>query len=428
MSFSFRFYIKLKVYRIKMDASFSEMDQAEERFAEELEKESATQNTTPNQDLNEISVRDEVAPRTDETSWMFLHKGRLSGKRLIRPSNNQFLTFPSLYCNESLSSDEESSEITQEDQIMPEVEEDVGVIDINENGNENIAANDNNGNMSDEVVNDDNENMKVNIDPVSLSHSVKYYLTYNQIRWEKFATLVLGISQPRLSTLLSKPKPWHVLSKRVQALYERMQLWMDTRATFGNNPYMRTIVKTPEPQKMRKKGNQKQKKKPRSLLELDENEKLFESVKDMKATENERKVDNHPANKINQASETPVKKETDVFSDDCLIRCDVCSHALPGSQAFAEHALRQHVASIEGFCDVCGADAKTSDFVKHFTTHMKSPHVDAVPKSAGLIIMNDESLVVKNIKEESIEQNVEDEDPLSGDGQWALNPFYGKDN
>ena len=58
---------------------------------------------------------------------------------------------------------------------------------------------------------------------------------------------------------------------------------------------------------------------------------------------------------------------------------------------------------------------------------MKSPHVGAVPKSAGLIIMN-ESLVVKNIKEESIEQNVEDEDPLSGDGQWALNPFYGKDN
>ena len=189
---------------------------------------------------------------------------------------------------------------------------------------------------------------------------------------------------------------------------------------------MRTIVKTPEPQKMRKKGNQKQRKKPRSLLELDENEKLFESVKDMKATENERKVDNHPANKINQASETLVKKETDIFSDDCLIRCDVCSHALPGSQAFAEHALRQHVTSIEGLCDVCGADAKTSNFVKHFTTHMKSPHVDAVPKAAGIIIMNDENLVVENIKKESIEQNVEDEDPLRGDGQWALNPFYGK--
>ena len=59
---------------------------------------------------------------------------------------------------------------------------------------------------------------------------------------------------------------------------------------------------------------------------------------------------------------------------------------------------------------------------------MKSSQFDVVPKAASIIIMNDESLVVKNIKEESIEQNVEDEDPLSGDGQWALNPFFGKDD
>ena len=414
-----------------MDVSFGEMDQAEERFAEELERERATQNTTTNQDLNEIAVREEIVPRVDETSLMkFLHKGRLSGKRLIRSTKNQVPTVPLPHHNNSLLADKKGSEITQEqeDKIMPEMGDDVGGIEINENWDDNIAVNDNNENISDDLVIDDNAIMNV-IDPVSLSNRVKYYLTYNQIKWDKFATLVLGISQSRLSTLLSKPKPWHLMSKRVQALYERMQLWMDTRATFGNNPHMRTIVKTPEPQKMRKKGNQKQKKKPRSLLELDENEKLFESVKDMKATENERKVDNHPANKINQASETLVKEETDVFSDDCLIRCDVCSHALPGSQAFAEHVLRQHVTNIEGLCDVCGADTKTSEnFDKHFTTHMKSPQFDAVPKAAGIIIINDESLFVKNIKEESIEQNVEDEDPLSGDGQWALNPFFGKDD
>ena len=53
-----------------------------------------------------------------------------------------------------------------------------------------------------------------------LSKVVRHYLTYNQIQWSRFSTLVLGVSQSRLSTLLSKPKPWHTLTKRVQALYE----------------------------------------------------------------------------------------------------------------------------------------------------------------------------------------------------------------
>ena len=57
---------------------------------------------------------------------------------------------------------------------------------------------------------------------------------------------------------------------------------------------------------------------------------------------------------------------------------------------------------------------------------MKSSQFDVVPKAASIIIMNDESLVVKNVKEESIEQNDEEEDPLGGDGQWALNSYYGK--
>ena len=75
------------------------------------------------------------------------------------------------------------------------------------------------------------------VDPASLSTLVRHYLKTNQIQWSRFSSLVLGVSQSRLSTLLSKPQPWHLLTRRVQAMYQRMQLWMDTRATYGNNPY-----------------------------------------------------------------------------------------------------------------------------------------------------------------------------------------------
>ena len=43
---------------------------------------------------------------------------------------------------------------------------------------------------------------------------------------------MLGVSQGRLSTLLGRPRPWDQL-----ALYARLHLWMDTRATYGNNPH-----------------------------------------------------------------------------------------------------------------------------------------------------------------------------------------------
>eukprot|EP00092_Neocalanus_flemingeri_P100330 GFUD01128137.1.p1 GENE.GFUD01128137.1~~GFUD01128137.1.p1 ORF type:complete len:137 (+),score=32.97 GFUD01128137.1:54-413(+) len=75
------------------------------------------------------------------------------------------------------------------------------------------------------------------VDTLSLATKVRHYLKSNGIQYEKFSYLVLGVSQPRLSTLLAKPKPWRLLSQRVQALYHRMKLWMDTRATYGNNPY-----------------------------------------------------------------------------------------------------------------------------------------------------------------------------------------------
>jgi len=77
------------------------------------------------------------------------------------------------------------------------------------------------------------------LDTEALAQKVRHYLKANQIQWTRFGALVLGVSQGRLSILLGKPKPWHQLAPRVRALYQRMQLWMDTKATFGNNPYMK---------------------------------------------------------------------------------------------------------------------------------------------------------------------------------------------
>jgi len=105
------------------------------------------------------------------------------------------------------------------------------------------------------------------VDTAAVAERVRYYLKFNQIQWTRFASLVLGVSQGRLSTLLGKPKPWQQLAPRVQALYQRMQLWMDTKATFGNNPYMKVKKEKPVVNKRRKTPSIKREKRRRSLFE-----------------------------------------------------------------------------------------------------------------------------------------------------------------
>ena len=105
------------------------------------------------------------------------------------------------------------------------------------------------------------------VDTAAVAERVRYYLKFNQIQWTRFASLVLGVSQGRLSTLLGKPKPWQQLAPRVQALYQRMQLWMDTKATFGNNPYMKVKKEKPVVDRRRKTPSIKREKRRRSLFE-----------------------------------------------------------------------------------------------------------------------------------------------------------------
>jgi len=104
------------------------------------------------------------------------------------------------------------------------------------------------------------------INTSELCDRVKHYLKFNQINWERFAKLLLGISQSRLSTLLNHPRPFHLLTNRVQALYERMQLWMDTKATYGNNPYAKD--KSFKVRQKQKKRAYVRKRKERSLIDF----------------------------------------------------------------------------------------------------------------------------------------------------------------
>ena len=50
------------------------------------------------------------------------------------------------------------------------------------------------------------------LDTSLLAQRVTHYLRSNQILSARFAALVLGISQGRLSILLGKPRPWDLLA------------------------------------------------------------------------------------------------------------------------------------------------------------------------------------------------------------------------
>jgi len=259
------------------------------------------------------------------------------------------------------------------------------------------------------------------VDTASLSLTVRHYLNFNQIQWGRFASLVLGISQSRLSTLLGKARPWHLLTKRVQALYERMQLWMDTRATYGNNPYAR------EKEKSKQKGKQGSggglKKRPRSLLDLEENAKLKNVVDKAKGSPAKVMANNDNAmvtlteevvEKVINLDAIHVKKEVeDTYFPNAaedVSSCEVCDLAFSTSQAFGEHVLSVHL-TVEGLCDICGGSS--DDFVEHFKSHLRRYDAAASPLPV-------------NVKEECIEQNQEEiathERPF--EGQFSLNPFY----
>ena len=124
-------------------------------------------------------------------------------------------------------------------------------------------------------------------DTRALTQRVHHYLKTNQIQYSRFASLVLGVSQGRLSFLLGKPRPYQELGSRVKALYDRMQLWMDTRATYGNNPHLKmkggkSSKVRPARAEIRTAGKGKR---ARSLFEVNESLELLVKEEDPESVE-----------------------------------------------------------------------------------------------------------------------------------------------
>ena len=69
------------------------------------------------------------------------------------------------------------------------------------------------------------------IDTGDLSACVRNYLQANSINWGRFSKLVLGMTQSRLSVLLSsrRVRPWEQLTTRARSIYARMDFWMKNR-------------------------------------------------------------------------------------------------------------------------------------------------------------------------------------------------------
>jgi len=274
-----------------------------------------------------------------------------------------------------------------------------------------------------EIVSSEIKSEKL-IDTEALSARVKHYLKSNEIQWSRFSKLVLGVSQSRLSILLGKPKPWENLSVRVKALYERMQLWMDTKATYGNNPYATkdkskhdAVIKGAK----KEQQNVGKKRKTRSLFENSELIGTSEcsSLEEERPIKSEDGIEQTLFIEVNEESGIKlldeVKIEGDaiygiidkealfydydegagigVFQDDTekiykeeneessnnnqsdyivevLNKCLVCDSDLDESESMTEHIYRCHMTP-EGLCSVC-LEGDFKDFLIHFTSHFET--------------------------------------------------------
>ena len=123
--------------------------------------------------------------------------------------------------------------------------------------------------------------MEEGLDTAELAARVRHYLKFNQIQSARFGSLVLGVSQGRLSTLLGHPRPWDQLGPRVRALYARLHLWMDTRATYGNNPHAKQRLGKAARGKVSRGKVGKKERKPRSLIEMSEEVVNYEVKKEV---------------------------------------------------------------------------------------------------------------------------------------------------
>merc|ERR1719242_100431 len=88
------------------------------------------------------------------------------------------------------------------------------------------------------------------MDTQAVTTKVKEILLSNNVGQKLFGEAVLGLSQGSVSELLSKPKPWHMLSIKGREPFIRMQLWLNDPA---NMDKLLAIKKLQEESRKRKR-------------------------------------------------------------------------------------------------------------------------------------------------------------------------------
>ena len=68
--------------------------------------------------------------------------------------------------------------------------------------------------------------MTQELDTLGVTSRVKEVLQYHNLGQKLFGEAILGLSQGSVSELLSKPKPWHMLSWKGREPYIKMQMWL----------------------------------------------------------------------------------------------------------------------------------------------------------------------------------------------------------
>ena len=65
------------------------------------------------------------------------------------------------------------------------------------------------------------------LDTLLITSKVKEILQFHNLGQKLFGEAILGLSQGSVSELLSKPKPWHMLSLKGREPFIKMHLWLN---------------------------------------------------------------------------------------------------------------------------------------------------------------------------------------------------------
>ena len=69
--------------------------------------------------------------------------------------------------------------------------------------------------------------MTQELDTLLITTKVKEVLQFHNLGQKLFGEAILGLSQGSVSELLSKPKPWHMLSLKGREPFIKMHLWLN---------------------------------------------------------------------------------------------------------------------------------------------------------------------------------------------------------